>query len=1049
MKLQKKRTGSCNRRKVSILFLVLVSVCLRAVPSITAQEIDNQPLFDLSWGSQGQASGQFINPVGIAVDNDGYVYVTDSNNHRVQKFDSRGGFITQWGSYGGGDGEFLHLQGIATDNRGHVYVLDEQNRRLQKFDTEGNFITAWGGIGNGDGQFGETYLGSSYGYPVDLVVDTDGYVYVTDSTDRVQKFDTDGNFIATWGKYGWEDGEFQNPSGIAIDHDGHIYVADNGNCRIQKFDLDGHFISKWDTGDTPGDVAVDGEGNIYVLHSSLASASVQQFDTDGNFITEWGSYGWDTGQFKNPRNMTFDAEGNIYIVDSGNHRVQKLFFPFREEKEPVEEVETVQIEAPCSAGGTVEILYTGDLYGRLLPEDGRGGMANIAGHVNHIRNTAGHRVILLDAGDTWQGTPLSNHRDGEVTVAAMNLMGYDAWVPGNHDFDQGQDNLQHLTELAQFPALGANVWRDGELWAATQPWVLLEGCPRVAVVGVTNPETPFLTNPRGITGIRFEDAVDAISRYLPDMQRQADVIVVLSHLGEDGDRALAQSISEIDLIIGGHTHHCATTPPEVVNGHTMLLAAGQWGEYLGQATVTFQPDGNIAVNNQLIEVLDGSAPHNAAVAELLAGHWAEITPQMEEVVGQTAVDLDIIPPPEYGARRHCPNYTPPPNSPARPSGEFPFGNLIADALLRSLPPASGTSPVVAIFGNNGARVSIPAGEVKYKQLIYALPFSNRLIHLTLSGADLQAVLEQWSGDISVANLRYNYAPSARTVWQVMVGDQPLELDRYYRVVTVDFLADGGSGRDAFLRHLENQQRTEGMLLVDAVTEYLRNHSPAELQTAERIRVGSPPKIADMYWYWPDFSSGEHIAYGLLIAGTRRRLMNTRQVEVYTWENQPAELAFNNLGRDSILVIAGKGAHDNIAFQRGASALVSIAPVAPPDHAISDYPTDLSHLQLALFLGSHTGSNSDAAGSLLGAAQAKGINATVGFATDVGFFDSLYWNDMFWRELTEGTTVSAAARGAAWYSAWYGFSCWLTWNGICPWNVVVVGPHKDEAILIDE
>ena len=134
------------------------------------------------------------------------------------------------------DGVFRNPTGIAVDNNGNVYIADSWNDRIQKFTSDGHFITKWGTRGSGDGQFRS---------PTGIAVDNLGNVYVADfSNDRIQKFTSDGHFITKWGTRGSGDGQFQFPTGIAVDNDGNVYIADSWNDRIQKFTSDGHFITK-------------------------------------------------------------------------------------------------------------------------------------------------------------------------------------------------------------------------------------------------------------------------------------------------------------------------------------------------------------------------------------------------------------------------------------------------------------------------------------------------------------------------------------------------------------------------------------------------------------------------------------------------------------------------------------------------------------------------------------------------------------------------------------------------------------------------------------
>ena len=130
------------------------------------------------------------------------------------------------GTFGSDDGQFITPQGVAVDSYGNVYVADWNNDRIQKFDSSGNFLLKWGSFGSGNGEF----------FGVDgVAVDSSDNVYVSDGNDRIQKFDSNGSFLLEWGTFGSGDGQFDSPEGVAVDGSGNIYVADTDNHRIQKF----------------------------------------------------------------------------------------------------------------------------------------------------------------------------------------------------------------------------------------------------------------------------------------------------------------------------------------------------------------------------------------------------------------------------------------------------------------------------------------------------------------------------------------------------------------------------------------------------------------------------------------------------------------------------------------------------------------------------------------------------------------------------------------------------------------------------------------------
>jgi DNA-binding beta-propeller fold protein YncE len=184
-----------------------------------------------SWGGRGKGKGLFELPAGITVDTTGqYVYVSDSDNHRIQKFDRNGNFILAWGGEGSANGMFRNPAGIVVSpgvTGKYVFVVDTGNNRVQKFEEDGTFVKSWGGGGSENGQFRQ---------PEGIAIDSGWDVYVVDSGNhRIQKFDHIGNYIAQWGTKGTGDSEFNIPNSTAVDSKGNVYVVDTGNKRIQKF----------------------------------------------------------------------------------------------------------------------------------------------------------------------------------------------------------------------------------------------------------------------------------------------------------------------------------------------------------------------------------------------------------------------------------------------------------------------------------------------------------------------------------------------------------------------------------------------------------------------------------------------------------------------------------------------------------------------------------------------------------------------------------------------------------------------------------------------
>lgn len=202
------------------------------------------------FNSYGSYAGELNGPGAVAVDSYGYIYVTDSNNDRVQKFDSYGDFVSEIGSSGSGNGEFADPMGIAVGPNNNVYVTDAENSRVQVFDSNGTFVSTFGSYGSGETQFQ---------YPMGLEIDQEnGDVYVADTLNSVvKKFSSNGTYLATIGTPGDgggdgpggsltdDPGELYMPYGVALDDDGNLWVTDSANSRIQKFSSNGAYISHY------------------------------------------------------------------------------------------------------------------------------------------------------------------------------------------------------------------------------------------------------------------------------------------------------------------------------------------------------------------------------------------------------------------------------------------------------------------------------------------------------------------------------------------------------------------------------------------------------------------------------------------------------------------------------------------------------------------------------------------------------------------------------------------------------------------------------------
>jgi DNA-binding beta-propeller fold protein YncE len=274
-------------------------------------------------------AGYFNQPTGIAISPQGDAYVVDSLNHRVQRFDATGQFLGQVGQQGKGDGEFNEPWGIAVDKQGNVYVADTWNHRIQVFTADLRFVRRWGEFSNGVGmpKGGE---GNFYG-PRGIAVDEQGYVYVTDTGNkRVQKFDSQGRFVASFGGVGSEAGQLSEPVGIQVDQAGNIYVADTWNRRVQIFNSSFQFLSQfsiygWESQGVLNKpfLALEEGGNIIVV-SDPENHRLLRFSQNGALLAVVGGFGTEPPALNLPLGVSVDEAGRLWVAEGANHRVQRL-----------------------------------------------------------------------------------------------------------------------------------------------------------------------------------------------------------------------------------------------------------------------------------------------------------------------------------------------------------------------------------------------------------------------------------------------------------------------------------------------------------------------------------------------------------------------------------------------------------------------------------------------------------------------------------------------------------------------------------------------------
>ncbi|MBD3897617.1 5'-nucleotidase C-terminal domain-containing protein [Halomonas sp. ML-15] len=473
---------------------------------------------------------------------------------------------------------------------------------------------------------------------------------------------------------------------------------------------------------------------------------------------------------------------------------------------------------PSEERYTLTLFHTNDLHGRT------DAYPRLVSTLDKARERHGDG-LLLDAGDIFSGTLYFTEFHGQDAVEFMNLMGYDAFVPGNHEFDlgdpeAGHDELAAFFEAAEFPIVAANMDFSaapefeallGESLAESPDGGMIhdgivvehEG-ERIGIFGLNTEDTPNISSPGEVSFGNYLEAAEAmVERFDAE---GIDKIIALTHLGYDSDSSvgndllLAQHVEGIDIIIGGHSHTRLDPPTLVTENHrgetmapTVIGQAGEYGEYLGVMEVIFDGDGVVVdVSGELLAVADSEADPRAA--EMLAPYTAAIESLRDETIGVALTETLANP-------RHGDG-----DEQSVRANETALGNLIADGQLAAAQRVEADT-LMALQNGGGIREPLAAGEVTVGELIAVQPFGNRLTLLEVSGVELIETFEialanapdENGGFLHVsAGTRLTYdsreAPGERVVTLEVEVDGSLDAiapDQAYTIATNHFTAAGG------------------------------------------------------------------------------------------------------------------------------------------------------------------------------------------------------------------------------------------------------------------
>ena len=505
------------------------------------------------------------------------------------------------------------------------------------------------------------------------------------------------------------------------------------------------------------------------------------------------------------------------------------------------------------------ILHTSENHGHWeaveISKVSQGGIARRATLVNKLRAEVAN-TLLLDSGDISQGTLYFTQYRGSEGRDLYNLLGYDAVVMGNHDFDVGPKLLaDNFLSGAKYSVVLANVDFSAEpLLAGRIPAAITKtiGGEKVGIFGLVTNEIVVTSSPG--PNVKMKDTSQSAKEAVAELSRQGvNKIILLSHLGFPTDMELAGKVDGIDVIVSGHTDTLMGDPakidpslgkptspyPAVVNSpggsRTLIVHAFNWGRLLGRLNLVFNGRGEILSWDGEPIFVDKNIADDPLIAQKLSELAKPLEDLKKQVIGRTTVDLD-------GRRATVRNQ------------ETNLGDFIADAMLWA---TRQDKTQIAIPNGGGIRASIKAGDISYSQVLEALPFGNRLVQFDLKGSDVVAAIENGISDIKadpeasggrflqVGGMKFSAdlrKPVGSRITEVLVGTaeagyKPLDEAAVYRVVTLDFMFNGGDGYTMF----KNGQNVRGgdvpqeMVVID----YIKAQSPVSPKVEGRITLIKP------------------------------------------------------------------------------------------------------------------------------------------------------------------------------------------------------------------
>ena len=501
----------------------------------------------------------------------------------------------------------------------------------------------------------------------------------------------------------------------------------------------------------------------------------------------------------------------------------------------------------AQADYTLHIVHINDLHSRVEPinkydstcgaEDNAegkcfGGYARVATKIAELRaQLGGENVLVLDAGDQYQGSLMYTTYKGDVEIEMMEKIGFDVMAVGNHEFDDGPEGLLKLVDGVSFPVISGNldVTQSNVLAGKVMNHVVLEvGGEKIGIISALATDTAETSSPGD--AVIFQDEIDSLNADVAALEAMGvDKIIALNHVGVSKDMEIAAAVPGLDLVVGGHSHtkfsnteDGAMAYPTMV-GDVPVVQAYAYSKYVGHLTLTFDDAGKVVSATGDTILLDASVAEDPEIVARVAELAGPIAEMKDRVVADAA---DVI----NGDRGVC------------RAMECSMGNLVADAMLDR---AKDQGVEIAIQNGGGLRASIDAGKVTMGEVLSVLPFQNTLSTFQVTGETIVAALENGVGQVEdgagrfpqVAGMSFTVdltAEPGSRIMDVMVGDAPIDMAKVYGVVSNNYVRNGGDGYKMF-RDAEKAYDF-GPDLADVTAEYLAEKAPYQPYTDGRIMV---------------------------------------------------------------------------------------------------------------------------------------------------------------------------------------------------------------------